>query len=184
MGSAKSHRSQAAEAMQHNKRMARTLGCLVASMTMGAALLDWVQPKPARLLAATSGTELAGLVRQGTPGTWRSIQLAAQPANRSAARSHFLIRLNGQAEGTALWQKQLAAGDEGVVRIALASDNSNQVTSEQWSKANELVKEIQDTCLIPTGQIHVDDMLAVPSVPPPTPTRRALPSAPPPLRHK
>jgi hypothetical protein len=182
MGTPKSHQSQALDAMQRNKRMARTLGCLVASMTLGAALLDWVQPK--RLPAATARTELMSIVRQGTaPGAWRSIHLDSQPPNRSSGYSHFVIRADGQAFPTDLWQNRQAIGDTGVVRIALeSSDNSNQVTREQIYRADELVQLLQKECSIPTEQVHLDN-LAVPTIPAPAPSRHA-PGAPKTSRHK
>lgn len=184
MGSSKTHRGQAMVAMQHNKRMARTLGCLVASMTIGAALLDWVQPKPAHSTASIAGTELVGLVRQGAlaPGTWRSIQLDPQPNERTSSRSHFVIGLDGQAVPTALWKQQRAAGDEGTVMIAVASDNSNQVTPEQWTKADQLVRTLQNECRISREQIHCD-LVAVPVVPAPAPSRH-VPGAPRASKHK
>lgn len=171
MGSSRSHRSQVAQAMQHNRRMARTLGCLVASMTLGAALLDWVQPK--RLPAATARTELMSVLRQGTtPGSWRGIRLDSQVSSTDRAPAHFLISPEGVAKSTELWQNQKSVGAEGIVRIGLlASDNSNQATNEQWSKAGELVQLLQHACSISSEQVHYDDMLAAPSIGHPVPTR-------------
>ncbi len=171
MGSAKSHRNQTKEAMQHNRRMARTLGCLVASMTVGAALLDWVQPK--RLPAASAQTELMSVLRQGTnPGNWRSIQLDPRSSGNDRTPAHFLISPEGKAVSTDLWESQQSVGTEGLVRIGLlASDNSNQVTREQWTKAQELVKLLQNACAISNEQIHAD-MLAVQSAPKSSPARR------------
>jgi hypothetical protein len=170
MGTAKSHRSQALEAMQRNKRMARTLGCLVASMTLGAALLDWVQPK--RLPAATTRTELMSIVNRDTPrGTWRSIQLDSQTPGTRGVASHFIISRDGLAYPTSRWQTQQSAGAEGTVRIHLLSaGNSNQVTPEQWKKANELVRALQRECSIAQEQVHCDE-LVVPTVSEPTPTK-------------
>lgn len=173
MGSSRKHHNQVTKGMQRNKRMARTLGCLVASMTVGAALLDWVQPRPARAPAMSTGTELMSLVQQGSggPGTWRSIHLDPQPPERSATQSHFVINKQGQAYPTSLWRQQQSLGNTGTVRIGLmAADNSNQVTQAQWTKAAELVRAIQNECRIPNEQIHYDT-LAVPSVPQPAPTR-------------
>jgi len=170
MGTAKSHRSQALEAMQRNKRMARTLGCLVASMTLGAALLDWFQPK--RLPAATTRTELMSIVNRDTPrATWRSIQLDSQTPGTKGIVSHFIISRDGLAYPTSRWQTQQPAGDEGTVRIhLLAADNSKQVTREQWEKANDLVRALQRECSIPSDQVHYD-ALAVPVISDPAPTQ-------------
>lgn len=169
MGTRKSHRSQALEAMQRNKRMARTLGCLVASMTLGAALLDWVQPK--RLPVEAARTELMSFVPGTAPGNWRSIQLDPQsPADRTSP-SHFIISRDGRAYPTSRWQNQQPAGREGVVRIHLVSDeNSNKVTPNQLRKAGELVRALQHECAIADGLVHYD-MLAVESVPEPQPSR-------------
>ncbi len=177
MGTPKSHRSQALEAMQRNKRMARTLGCLVASMTLGAALLDWVQPR--RLPVVTEGrTELMSIVRQGTaPALWKAIQLDPQAPGSGKNGSHFVISRDGRAFPTSRWENQEPVGSEGIVRISLiAAGNSNQVTSEQLGKARELIRALQHECSIASEQVHYD-MLAVPAVPEPTPSR---PSANPP----
>lgn len=171
MGSPKSHRSQALEAMQRNKRMARTLGCLVASMTLGAALLDWVQPK--HLPAATNRTELMSIVRT-SPAVWRGIQLDPQSAG-TKAQSHFVISPDGRAYPTTRWQNQEAVGTEGIVRISLLAGNSNQITPEQANKADELVRALQHECSIANEQIHYD-LLAVRTVPEPRPS---MPSSPP-----
>ncbi len=177
MGSAKSHRSQTSQAMHHNRRMVRTLGCLVASMTMGAALLDWAQP-PGRAPVTTARTELMSVLRRGTtPGNWRAIQLDPQASDREGPPSHFKIDAACQAVSTNLWQDQEPAGSDGIVRIALlVSDNSNQVSPEQWAKAQELVRLLQEDWPIPDEQVH-KDMLAVSSDPAPAPSRRG--SAPP-----
>jgi hypothetical protein len=169
MGSTKSHRNTLTESMQRNKRMASTLGCLVASMTLGAFLLDWFQPKPSRPGAEVSHTTLISLLQPGiaAPGTWRSIQLDSQSPGES--RSHFVINREGQISKTDLWQRP--EGAEGVIRIGLiSSDNSNEATPSQWSTANELIQAIQHTCGIPREQIHFDTV-AAPSVPTPAPSR-------------
>lgn len=171
MAKAKSPRTLAKEAMQRNKRMARTLGALVASMTFGAALLDWVQPK--RVPAATARTELMSVLNKDTePADWRSIQLDPQSPGSAGKPAHFLIEPNGQAFSTELWQNQQPVGNEGIVRIGLiAPDNSNQVTPVQWSKAREVVGLLQRACAIGSEQVHFD-MLAVPSVEPPKKSSR------------
>ncbi|MBI4579110.1 MAG: hypothetical protein HY718_05365 [Planctomycetes bacterium] len=182
MGSSKSHRTQAIEAMQRNKRMARTLGCLVASMTLGAALLDWVQPK--RSNATGNRTELMSIVRQGVvPGNWRSIQLDPEPPGRPPNRSHFVINPDGRTLPTDLWETQQSIGNEGIVRVGLlASDNSNEVTSRQLSAAQALVCQLQNECAIENQHIHYD-MLAVPVVPEPD-RSNPLPTPPRSSRHR
>ncbi|MCL2330402.1 MAG: N-acetylmuramoyl-L-alanine amidase [Phycisphaerae bacterium] len=158
--SSKSHRQAAIAAMQHNRRMARTLVCLVASMTLGAALLDWVQPKPAHMGAYASGTELTSMVNSDAPGIWNSIRLDAQPTNRSAQRAHFVVHPNGQVVRTSLWQQQQSAGEKGVVSIAIASDHTNQMTQAQIDTAKALAETIRDRYRI--QQVHVDDTLVGP----------------------
>jgi len=169
MGTPKSRRSQSIEAIQRNKRMARTLGCLVASMTLGAALLDWVQPK--RSPADTPRTELVSIVQHGTPvANWRAIQLDPQPAGSEGVRSHFVISREGRAFSTRRWLNQESVGLEGIVRIGLlAADNSNEVTPAQVRKANDLILALQHECGIPGDQVHYD-ALVVPTVPEPRPS--------------
>lgn len=168
MATPKSHRTQALEAMQRNKRMARTLGCLVASMTLGAALLDWVKPTQMPAPPA-NGTELMSRVRQGTaPIPWKGIQLDPQAPGD---RSHFVIDRQGHWAPTTLWLDQEQVGNQGMVRIGLvAAENSNQVTVEQVGTAQHLVNVLQRECGIASDQVH-HDMLAVPQVPEPAPSR-------------
>ncbi len=179
MGTPKTHRKTTDDAAQRNRRMARTLGCLVASMTIGAALLDWVQPK--RLPAATVQTELMSIIHQGAgSGNWSSIQLDPQQPVGKTPPSHFVISRDGRAFSTPLWQNHESVGNAGVVRIGLlASDNSNEVTRAQWTRARELVQLLQRECSISGEQIHYD-MLAVPSAP--TPPRKSTATPPRPSR--
>jgi hypothetical protein len=167
MGTPKSHRSQALKAMQRNKRMARTLGCLVASMTLGAALLDWAHPNN-RLPAATTGTELMSFIQGTSPALWRSIQLDPQSPDDRITPSHFIISRDGRAYPTSRWQSQEPAGGEGIVRIHLVSaEKSNEVTREQLHKAGELVRALQRECSIADELVHYD-MLALGSESDPT----------------
>lgn len=178
MGSRKSQRSQAFEAMQRNRRMARTLGCLVASMTTGAALLNWAQP--ARAPLPTTPTELMSVVRPGGAGdaaaSWTAIQLDPQhPGEDTPAPAHFVIQRDGRLVPTEYWRAQRSVGVEGIVRIGLqAEPDSNEVTAAQWSQVRELIGLLQRTCAIPNQQIHYDTLIppAEPSVAP----TRARPS--------
>jgi hypothetical protein len=139
--------------------MARTLGCLVASMTVGAALLDWFQPN--RLINNGPSIEL---IARGS-GTWTSIRVAPQRAGGAGKVSdaHFCIDREGNCNPTDYWINQRRFGNESVVRVGLvAAPNSNEVALPQWWAAQELIAALQQQWPIPENRIQLDDTLALP----------------------
>ena len=158
-------------AMDRHSRMARTLGCLVASMTLGAMLLDWVQPD-----SIASATAPVGLMAPAADGhAWKSIHVMPQRGQgSSSASAHWVVDRDGRAVQTDHWKnkRQLLPGGE--VRVCLiAPAQSNDITPRQWAAALELVAGLQQECQIARNQVVVDDTLALPKVARPTRTIRS-----------
>jgi len=160
-------------AMDGHRRMARTLACLVASMTLGAVVLDWFQPP--RPAAPLTGTELiARHVRQAiqrsaqgsiVPHRWRAIRIDPWHlgSDSEADDIHFVIDRAGGCCLTEGWRVQKPLGPTGVVRIGLlASRQSNEITRSQKSAADDLIRVLQQECNIPGQKVDWDDTLAVP----------------------
>lgn len=141
--------------------MARTLGCLVASMTLGAVLLDWVQPSH-----RSDGRPAIELIaRGGAIQPWASVRVAPRAAVQATQvkDTHFVIDREGNCSATDHWLNQRRLGQEPVVRIGLLlNGHSNEVTSTQWLATQELVGALQRACAIVPRQIVIDDTLAVP----------------------
>jgi len=172
--------------MERHKRMARTLGCLVASMTLGAGILEWLQPN--RSSPHLSGTELIGQVArprdpalpaEAGSSRWHSIYIDAHPADAAAgaSRPHFVVAPDGRFDATN-WRDQVRFDPDGVVRIGLVQNpNSSQMTAAQWSAAWKLIKALQMEWSIPRERVAWHDSLAAP-VPEPAPqSGRPAPSS-------
>jgi len=131
--------------------MAKMLGCLVASMTVGAALLDWFQPN--RVDADTPRTQLIAQIRDAispaasktTPAEkWHTIRAVPMAAG-DASRAHFLVNRDGTWDATAQWQAQKNVGEPGVIRIGLETPSgSGEVTGAQWSATCQLRNNLQE----------------------------------------
>ena len=147
--------------------MGRTLGCLVASMTLGAAVLDWSQPNRSH----NKSPDIALIARGNSASGWSAIRVAPQPASSTQTRdTHFLVDREGRCLPTDHWLKQHRLGKESVVRVALVSSpHANDVTASQWATAQQLVGALEQTCNIPPPRVVFDDTLAVP---PPSRTRK------------
>jgi hypothetical protein len=155
---------------QH-KRMARTLGCLVASMTIGAAVLDWFQP--AHQAGATPRRQLIAQIREAIhqpaegsalPQRWHAIRVDPQRgADRTAqAPAHFVVDPDGHWSLTEHWNNQQPLGEEGVVRIGLRTPpNSNQITPVQWVETRQLIGSLQDMCHITRQGLILSKALAL-----------------------
>lgn len=147
------------QAMDRHRRMARTLGCLIASMTVGATLLDWGQPAGAN--GSPPVIELTAI------SAWSGIRIAPQWAvgTKQTGQTHFVVDGKGHCAATDHWVNQTRFNHEPVVRIYLiAPTHSNRVTDPQWTATKDLVSALQRRCNIPSNRIQRDDTLGVPAV--------------------
>jgi hypothetical protein len=143
--------------------MARTLGCLVASMTAGAVVLEWVQPdRP-----ATQARAVELIARGGTvTGQWEGIRI--DPYRDGMAepdRFHFMVDTKGNYVRTGHWLSQKPLTGRPEVRIGLqSSSNSNQITMQQLAATKELVAALRQVCGI-RSSAYLDDTIAIPDEP-------------------
>lgn len=159
--------------MDRHRRMAQTLACLVASMTIGAAVLDWFQPSRAASPTATPQliAELRNAIEtdpQADTGRvdWHRIQIqAASNAMEVANRAfHVLVLQDGTWILTDNWRHQVGLGVDGVIRIGLqAAAHSNEVSNDQWATTQQIVRSIQDLCQVAQQDTHLTDDLALPA---------------------
>ncbi|GMU20373.1 MAG: hypothetical protein AMXMBFR13_04700 [Phycisphaerae bacterium] len=142
--------------------MARTLGCLVVSMTTGAAFLHWVQPEPTKSRPPVSGIELiASMISQ----PWHAVRIepARMEQGLSSRHAHFFVDREGRASIFDNWRSQSPVGQPGVIRIALqAAANTNEVTDRQWMATEQLVAKLLKECQIPGQNLSLSDNLAIP----------------------
>lgn len=132
-------------------------------MTMGAAVLEWVQPGEVATAKPSIGL-MAPLATGASP--WQSIHVVPhRPGSSAAARqAHFLVDPDGRSTATDHWKagKQLPPGGE--IRILLISPpRSNDITIRQWAATRELMTQLRDSYGIPDRQVVVDDTLALPT---------------------
>jgi len=163
--------------MDRHRRMARTLCCLVASMTLGATVLDWFQPtqqvnhRQSHQLIALLKNDIQpaqGNTQASQPqASWRTILIYPYrpTANSPMEIFHFLVDEKGTITRTNHWKKQKMTDNRGIIRIAmLTNTDSNEITKSQWTATRELVICLQHTCNISDQQTIWDDTL-VPSPP-------------------
>jgi hypothetical protein len=148
------------------KRMAQTLGCLVASMTACAVLLHWGQPKGDRPATPPAMELIASSVTQ----SWQSIRIepARSDGRIDPKQTHFFVDREGRWSDTEAWRTQGKLKQQGVVRIAVQpSTNSNRMTAAQWDTTQRLMTVLLRTCNIPNDREHIllSDTLALPSTP-------------------
>jgi len=161
------------------------LACLVASMTIGAAVLEWSQP--ASSAQPFTGRQLIAQLKDAihqpdqddaAARRWQTIRI--EPRNKDsqggAPDCHFLLRRDGRLEFTENWRAQRQLPEAGVIEIALeVSTGSDQANRVQRQGAEHLVRSLQEMYGIPSRGILPNDalglpVLAVPS-PPPGPLR-------------
>lgn len=148
-------------AKDRHKRMAQTLGCLVASMTVVAILLNWVQPRPSRPAAPAAMDLIAHSIKQ----QWQFVRVdpAPQDGRIDPRETHFFVDREGSLSWTETWRTQSHLGQKGVVRIALQlSANTNQIPAAQWETTAWLLGILRDRCGISQRSIALHDTLAVP----------------------
>lgn len=148
------------------KRMAQTLGCLVASMTACAVVLHWGQPKSGRAAVPPAMELIASSVTQ----PWQSIRI--EPARADGRidpkQTHFFVDREGRWSDTEAWRTQSKNKQQGVVRIAVQpSTNTNRMTAAQWDTTQRLMAVLLRTCNIPNDREHIllSEALALPSPP-------------------
>jgi len=146
------------------------LGCLVASMTVGAAVLDWFEPKrpdastPRRALIA----EIQGVINPAAEGgtltaKWHTIR-AIPVAGSDATRVHCLVDRNGKRFFTPYWVNQQPIGERGVIRIGLSTlADSTEITEAQWAEACHLRNNFQEMYKITLEGFIVSPSLRLPS---------------------
>jgi len=156
-------------------RMEVTLGCLIASMTLGAAVLDWSQPD--RPLANLSSTELIarhvenamGSANQDQPNqhTWQSIRISPTWADSldQADDKHLIIDSHGEYNFQPSFQKhQRLAGQPGVIQIGVTVSRQNtKLTAVQQRVTMSLIQALQKKCNIPDARVSCDKQLALAS---------------------
>ena len=149
-------------------------------MTVGAAVLDWLQPvrpahhSPGRQLIA----QFREAIHQPAQGStidqrWHAIRIDPQHGDSDAGAkdSHIIVERDGNWRLTGNWRTQSQLGDRGVVRIRLrASAHSNQVARPQWQATTQLIRGLQQMCAIPSRRIILNDTLALPPLPSPPPS--------------
>lgn len=152
--------------------MAKMLGCLVASMTLGAVLLDWFQPNrpdaetPRRQLIAQIRNAIDPTAKGGTTTEkWQTIRaLPLSPGE--PARVHFTVDAEGRWTPTSLWKNQQPIGEPGVIRIGLqTSSGSGEITSAQWSATCQLRNNLQEMYKITRERFIPSPDLRLPNEP-------------------
>ena len=136
------------------KRMAQTLGCLVASMTACAILLHWGQPRSDRPVMPPAMELIASSITQ----PWQSIQIEPARADGliDARHTHFFVDREGRWSPTEAWQTQGQLKQKGVVHIAVQpSANTNKMTPAQWDTTQRLMTVLLNKCNIPNDRDHI-----------------------------
>lgn len=157
--------------MDRRQRMDRTLICLVVSMTLGAVVLQWIQPDRGHSRAHARDL-IAGMSHP-----WRGIHLDPARASfeESIRHSHFVITADGHCRTTPNWTGQETIGADAVIRIALITPPySHEVTREQSRAAQLLIEALIKQGSISPEQVIWDDTLTVPPASPVSSTFRPL----------
>jgi hypothetical protein len=161
-------------AMERQRRMDKTLGCLVASMTFGALILYYIQPE-----LPVTHAETRFLIAE--PNVWHAIHIDPEPVIPGAPSNpaHFYVDAVGVCAETGLWEAQKGlpidsngqgpaggeAGDQGrVIRIGLITPRgSNLVSADQHACTRSLVTHLGRRFAISPESIIWDDTLEIPA---------------------
>ncbi len=139
--------------MDPHKRMTRTLACLVASMSIGAACLDWLRPDD--VSGASRGIEL---IARGaaTAREWEAVRVMTHDGdvNDLDLRTHFVIDDQGYYQPTRGWERQRVLDATPTVRVVLTVPASQHVTPAQRSAAESLINQLQSTLHISPSHVH------------------------------
>jgi hypothetical protein len=135
------------------------LGALVASMTIGAFCLDWMQPTQS---AAPTAPGIGLIARGPVAKTWEGIRIEARPQDAAfrTEESHFLVYRNGNRVQTSSWESRRVLGSAPVVLVTLVTASGPQsLTSAQRMAAWDLVGKLQRDYAIPDNQVRGVDKL-------------------------
>lgn len=123
--------------------MAKTLGCLVGAMTVGAVFLHWIEPasSPAdngyavqlralEVKQAVQPNEAVAAVR------WRGVIIRAD--GKQAGEPHFRVTSRGELIKGEPWMSQQDLGESGFIEVSLDAPKSRTGAFSQ-QQANTLV---------------------------------------------
>lgn len=147
--------------MNAQSRMAKTLGCLVGSMTVGALILHWIQPAAPpfgsdyafRLIAR----EVKGSVEaQPAPDSpsWRAVEIAAGAPTEP---SHFRITRAGQLTMNEAWRRQSGI-EVGTIRVIVDPPaHAESVSAQQIDTLHALLTELRRAYLTPEALVSLNE---------------------------
>ncbi|NLX15052.1 MAG: hypothetical protein GXY44_15575 [Phycisphaerales bacterium] len=154
-------------------RMEVTLGCLVASMTLGAAMLDWFQPNQSAApwrttdLMARHLQEAIHISGRGDlpASTWHGIRLDPHPAGQREGLDQFDIVIDREGNYTLTGSKQRESNPDrhnGIIRIGLLTHpTSNEATVAQSLTTGKLVGILQQQCGISEQNVDKNGRLVL-----------------------
>lgn len=129
-------------------------------MTLGALLLDYVQPAGT---AATARPSINLSAPVNTPSQWRSIHVYPQRTSTKSDRSHFYVDATGKCSQTEYWDSRRTLSPNGEIRVALLTGpGSNDVSAAQWTNCRVVIKELSEQYGIRADQLVIDDTLRLP----------------------
>ena len=141
-----------AAATEQQRRMRRTLTCLVASMTAGALALEWMRPD--RSEGAPAGVAL--MARNPSAARWANIRVDTCPEVQDCrtAKVHFLVDRSGNCFETSAGLTRHTTDTESTLRIGVViPEGHGQITAVQESIARKLVRTLQEEYAIPGQRI-------------------------------
>lgn len=139
--------------MDPHKRMTRTLACLVASMSIGAAFLDWLRPDD--FSGTSRGIEL--IARGAAPASgWEAVRVMTHVGDASDLdlRTHFVVDPEGHFQPTRGWERQRVLDATPTVRVVLVVPPNQHVTPDQRSAAESLVYQLQNALSLSPNDVH------------------------------
>ncbi len=165
--------------MDQRTRLPKTLGCLVASMTAGTALLSWIEPaglpasdRPGPLLLAQPAARAIHTHFAIRSGRWKAIlvQYRSGPRPESVPHEplagqeafHFVVRPDGYIQASALWENQgvtrpTRPGQGDVLRVCVVGSSSDdaEMPQAQWNGLVALVQQLKAKCHIPPDKVSL-----------------------------
>ncbi|HUU82856.1 MAG TPA: hypothetical protein VM243_05060 [Phycisphaerae bacterium] len=147
--------------------MTKTLATLAVSMTAGALLLAWLEPKPSNVLAAPfaydrdtfklAARHAVGAASDVQPNGWTAVEVLAVAdaglgrrgtltATQPPDDFHFLVTAQGDLQPLAPWRRQRATADgQRVIRIGLVGDpRTTRIPDAQRNALRALLLELTE----------------------------------------